>query len=162
MEDIDGIFIVAITARPDLIDPAVIRAGRIDQHILCDLPKDDDRAEFFSQRLKLLNCSEDCLSADFIQEMTKKSKGFSYANLAGYLRNLQIVFFDKLSKYDASESKESVDPPILLKVELLETLKKSEAFGESIEYQKLEKIYQEFSKKGLVADQPGSKGQILQ
>ena len=43
VEDVEGIYIVAITTRPDLIDPAIIRAGRIDQHVYCGLPSDSDR-----------------------------------------------------------------------------------------------------------------------
>lgn len=161
VEDIDGIFIVAITTRPDLIDPAIIRAGRIDQHIKCDLPESQDRKDFFNCRLTLLNCSKDCTDKDFIEELVNKTEGFSYANLAGYLRNLQIIFFDKLSKHDALEDKSASPDPCLTRSDLIEALEKSEAMGKSKEYARLSKIYDEFSKKGLIVDIPGSRGQIL-
>lgn len=160
VEDIDGIFIVAITTRPDLIDPAIIRAGRIDQHIKCDLPEDNDRMKFFKNRLSLLSCSADCMDDSCIDELVRKTEGFSYANLAGYLRNLQIVFFDKLSKHDALEDKTDIEDPFLNRDDLMDTLDKSEALGKSKEYAKLAKIYDEFSKKGLIVEKPGSKGQI--
>lgn len=91
-----------------------------------------------------------------------KTEGYSYSNLAGYLRNLQIVFFDKLSQHDAAEDKSSLENPILHRDDLTSTLEKSEAFGKSMEYKKLTTIYNEFSKKGLIAEKPGSKGQIQQ
>ena len=38
LESLDGVFVIAASSRPDLIDPAILRSGRIDIHILCDLP----------------------------------------------------------------------------------------------------------------------------
>lgn len=90
------------------------------------------------------------------------TQGFSYSNLAGFMRNLQIVFFDKLSQYDASVDKATLETPMLHQDDLSTTLKKSEAFGKTKEYVKLNTIYDEFSKKGLIVQKPGSKGQVLQ
>ena len=35
-----GVYMVAATSRPDLIDPALLRPGRIDKSILCDHPNE--------------------------------------------------------------------------------------------------------------------------
>lgn len=39
-------FVVGATSRPDIIDPALLRPGRIDRHIFCDLPSYDERADY--------------------------------------------------------------------------------------------------------------------
>jgi SpoVK/Ycf46/Vps4 family AAA+-type ATPase len=33
-----GVYLVGATSRPDLIDPAVLRPGRLDKHLFFDLP----------------------------------------------------------------------------------------------------------------------------
>ena len=47
-----GIFVVATTNRPDMIDPAVLRTGRLDKHIYVPLPDHDARKEMFAIYLK--------------------------------------------------------------------------------------------------------------
>lgn len=161
VEDITGVYIMAITTRPDLIDPAVIRAGRIDQHMFCGLPSPQDRKEFFHNRLKLINCEQDCLNDEFIDSLVKSTEGFSYSNLAGYLRNLQVVFFDKLSKITEGESAAADELSRLTTKDFLDCISNSAAFADSPEYTKLRKIYDEFSLKGMVAPEKPGTQQIL-
>ena len=33
-----GVYVLVASNRPDLIDPALLRPGRIDVHLYCDLP----------------------------------------------------------------------------------------------------------------------------
>lgn len=47
-EDSNGIFIVATTSRKDLIDPALLRSGRIDLHIPIEIPDSTDRADLIT------------------------------------------------------------------------------------------------------------------
>lgn len=35
-----GVFIVAASSRPDMIDPALLRPGRLDAHLYLDYPND--------------------------------------------------------------------------------------------------------------------------
>lgn len=48
IEGRDGIAIVAATSRPDLIDPAILRPGRLDKIILCPLPNEASQNNKFS------------------------------------------------------------------------------------------------------------------
>lgn len=38
-----GVYVLAATSRPDLIDPALLRPGRLDKALCCDIP---DQVEF--------------------------------------------------------------------------------------------------------------------
>lgn len=47
-----GIFVIATTNRPDKIDPAVLRTGRIDKHVYVPLPDREARKEMFILHLQ--------------------------------------------------------------------------------------------------------------
>jgi SpoVK/Ycf46/Vps4 family AAA+-type ATPase len=93
VEQIDGVFVIAISSRPDLIDPAIVRAGRIDQHIRCDIPNFEERYEYLKINLELVRISPhiktDLEKYDsFIKNAASLTEGFSYGNLIGALRGL--------------------------------------------------------------------------
>ncbi len=51
-----GVFIIAASSRPDLIDPALLRPGRIDSHVYLDYPNAEERAQLlkmFENSVKL-------------------------------------------------------------------------------------------------------------
>jgi ribosome biogenesis ATPase len=45
LNDRKNVFIIAATNRPDIIDPAIMRPGRLDKLIYVDLPNEFERAE---------------------------------------------------------------------------------------------------------------------
>jgi peroxin-1 len=40
---ITGVYIIAASSRPEMIDPAVLRPGRLDAHLFLDYPTEEDR-----------------------------------------------------------------------------------------------------------------------
>ena len=45
VEKLEGVFVIAVTSRPDMVDPALSRPGRLDMVILCDIPTRDEKLE---------------------------------------------------------------------------------------------------------------------
>lgn len=48
----NGVFVIASTNRPDMIDPAILRRGRIDKVIYIPMPDEESRAAMFGLHLK--------------------------------------------------------------------------------------------------------------
>jgi len=72
-----SVFIIGATNRPDIIDPAVIRPGRLDQLIYIPLPDQGSRMSILKAALRKSPVAED-VNIEFLAEHTK---GFSGADL---------------------------------------------------------------------------------
>lgn len=55
VEGRDGVFVMAATARPDLVDVALLRPGRLDKAVFCSFPELDEREEIIRVYLKRFN-----------------------------------------------------------------------------------------------------------
>lgn len=53
IEDRKGVFLMAATNRPDIVDPAVLRPGRLDKIIYVGLPGVKDRKEILEALTKV-------------------------------------------------------------------------------------------------------------
>lgn len=65
-----GIFVVATTNRPDMIDPAVLRTGRLDKHIYVPMPDHDARKEMFAIYLKGRPYEAETMDLDTLSDLT--------------------------------------------------------------------------------------------
>lgn len=63
-----GIFVIATSNRPDMIDPAVLRTGRIDKLVYIPMPDKDARREMFKLHLNGRPC--EYIDAEHLAEMT--------------------------------------------------------------------------------------------
>ena len=66
-----GIFVIATTNRPDRIDPAVLRTGRIDKHVFVPLPDKEARSEMFAIHLKGRPFEENAINLEALADMTE-------------------------------------------------------------------------------------------
>lgn len=90
-EGLSGVYVLAATSRPDLIDPALLRPGRLDKSLLCDLPNSDDRHDILQALLHKVRLSDELLSSDqALMEMARRTEGFSGADLQALVSNAQL------------------------------------------------------------------------
>lgn len=73
-----GVIVLAATNRADILDKALLRAGRFDRQIHVELPELKERKEIFKVHIKDLKLSTD-FDVDF---MAKHTPGFSGADIA--------------------------------------------------------------------------------
>ena len=66
-----GIFVVATTNRPDMIDPAVLRTGRLDKHVYVPMPDHEARREMFALYLKGRPCEEESIDLETLSNLTE-------------------------------------------------------------------------------------------
>ncbi len=82
-----GIIILAATNRADILDKALLRAGRFDRQINVDLPDLHERKEIFEVHLRPLKISDN-LDKDFLARQTP---GFSGADIANVCNEAALI-----------------------------------------------------------------------
>ncbi|MFT5337102.1 MAG: ATP-dependent metalloprotease FtsH [Sphingobacteriales bacterium] len=82
-----GVIILAATNRADILDSALMRAGRFDRQIYVDLPDLNERHEIFQVHLKPLKLAKD-LDIDFL---SKQTPGFSGADIANLCNEAALI-----------------------------------------------------------------------
>lgn len=82
-----GVIILAATNRADVLDDALIRAGRFDRQIFVDMPDLNERREIFEVHLKPLKLSND-IDLDFL---AKQTPGFSGADIANLCNEAALI-----------------------------------------------------------------------
>ena len=75
-----GVILLAATNRPEILDPALLRAGRFDRQILVDRPDKKDRIEILKVHLKKAVLASD-VDPEQIAELTPGFTGADLANL---------------------------------------------------------------------------------
>ena len=82
-----NVIVIAATNRADVLDKALMRAGRFDRQIFVDLPDLNERREIFQVHLKPLKKSR-TLDIDFL---AKQTPGFSGADIANVCNEAALI-----------------------------------------------------------------------
>lgn len=90
-----GVIILAATNRADVLDSALMRAGRFDRQIYVDMPDLNERKEIFQVHLKPLKLAEN-LDIDFL---SKQTPGFSGADIANLCNEAALIAARKGKKH---------------------------------------------------------------
>ena len=89
-----NVIVIAATNRADVLDKALMRAGRFDRQIYIDLPDLRERKEIFEVHLKPLK-SDPKLDVDFL---SKQTPGFSGADIANVCNESALIAARKNKK----------------------------------------------------------------
>jgi cell division protease FtsH len=82
-----GVIILAATNRADILDKALMRAGRFDRQIHVDLPEQKERLEIFK-----VHCAKLKLTEGFdIEFLAKQTPGFSGADIANVCNEAALI-----------------------------------------------------------------------
>ena len=83
----DNVIVIGATNRADVLDKALLRAGRFDRQIFVDLPDLNERKEIFEVHLKPLKLGKD-VDVDFL---AKQTPGFSGADIANVCNEAALI-----------------------------------------------------------------------
>ena len=89
-----NVIVIAATNRADILDKALMRAGRFDRQIYVDLPDMNERKEFFEVHIRPLKLAKD-VDIDFL---SKQTPGFSGADIANVCNESALIAARKNKK----------------------------------------------------------------
>ena len=111
-----SVFVIAATNRPELIDPAMLRPGRLDKLLYVPLPKPADRAAILKALAKKVKLGAD-VDLDAIA-LSHRAEGYSGADCAALLREAGLAVLREVALVergfrkgnDTSESGDKAEP----------------------------------------------------
>ncbi len=104
----EGIVVMAATNRPDILDPALLRPGRFDRHIVVDLPDVKGREEILKIHTRKLPLAPDV----DLSKIARGTPGFSGADLANLANEAALLAAragrEQVTMEDFEEAKDKV------------------------------------------------------
>jgi cell division protease FtsH len=114
LSELDGfepheeVIVMAATNRPDVLDPALLRPGRFDRHIIIDRPGWKDRKAILDVHTKNKMLAEDI----DLEELAKGTPGMTGADLENLTNEAALIATreekDKIDKSDFEEARDKI------------------------------------------------------
>ncbi|CEP14149.1 hypothetical protein [Parasitella parasitica] len=108
----DHVVVLAGTNRPDVLDPALLRPGRFDRHVVIDKPDLDGRAEIFKVHLKPLKVDSTLDIPSLAKKLASYTPGFAGADIHNVCNEAALLAArngkDQVSEIDFEASIERV------------------------------------------------------
>ncbi|TAL47092.1 AAA family ATPase [archaeon] len=86
LEELKGVVIIAATNRPDMIDPALLRPGRLDRSLLVPPPDEESRLLILK-----IHAKDVPLKGVDLEEIAKKTENYSGADLEALVREAAMI-----------------------------------------------------------------------
>ncbi|KAK1427175.1 hypothetical protein QVD17_15858 [Tagetes erecta] len=154
VEVLTGVFVFAATSRPDLLDAALLRPGRLDRLLFCDFPSPQERLDILTVLSRKLPLAKDVK----LEAVAQKTEGFSGADLQALLSDAQLA-----AVHDLLNSKEAHEPgnrPLITNTLLQSVCDNARPSVSESEKQRLYSIYGQFldAKRSAAAQSRDAKG----
>ncbi|CBZ30461.1 peroxisome biosynthesis protein-like protein [Leishmania mexicana MHOM/GT/2001/U1103] len=99
------VFVVAASSRPDLIDAALLRPGRLDKAVVCPVPSEDDRVAILRS---LLSKASAHFSDEELRQVARRTVNWTPADLSAMVSSAHTLvnmrFVERLTKQAACVS----------------------------------------------------------
>lgn len=106
-EDSSGVIVVAATNKIDVLDDALLRAGRFDRRIFLSLPSIDERIKTLELYLSKKSHSVD------VRELAKMSIGFNFASLSTWVNEAALYAIKENKRYIETSDFEAVKDKVI-------------------------------------------------
>ncbi len=134
LEDMKDVVVIAATNRPDLIDTALLRPGRLDRQILITTPNEKGRLEIFKIHTKNMPLAQDIN----LEDLASRTKGYSGADIEALCREAGLSAMRKNMNADTVTHEDFDKALTEIKPSVSEEL--NDLFQKSMETQKEGKI----------------------
>ena len=126
LEELKNVVVIGATNRPDMIDPALLRPGRLEQHIFVPPPDEEGRKQILDVYLKGVS---EMLAEDLnVDDLVAVTEGFVGADIEALVREAKMVaireFVKAMAGCDAEEIKLAVGSVKIYKRHFDEALKR--------------------------------------
>lgn len=105
IEALKDVVFIAATNRPDMIDPALLRPGRIDKFVKINSPDEKTRISILKVHSKKMSIASDVS----IEEIAKKTEGYTGADIEGLLREAALISLERTSMKADSVSRDDIE-----------------------------------------------------
>ena len=132
--------VIAATNRPDILDPALIRPGRIDRILLVPLPDEAGRLEI----LKIFTKGMPLASGIEIEDLTEMIEGFSGADIETWCREAAMIALRenirarKVTYENFKDARKDVNPTLTREI-----IDWYEKFGDKLKSRRIEESKEE-------------------
>lgn len=154
VEVLTGVFVFAATSRPDLLDAALLRPGRLDRLLFCDFPSPRERLDILRVLSRKLPLESD-VNLEAIAHMTE---GFSGADLQALLSDAQLEAVHDILNGENGE--QSGKMPVITNTLLKRIASVAKPSVSENEKRRLYDIYSQFldSKRSVASQSRDAKG----
>ncbi|SDF92729.1 transitional endoplasmic reticulum ATPase [Halorubrum xinjiangense] len=105
LEELEDVVVIATTNRPDLIDDALLRPGRLDRHVAVDEPDEAARREIFEIHTRDRPLADDV----DLDELVERTDGYVGADIEAVCREAATIAVREYVRATANDEAASVD-----------------------------------------------------